>query len=128
MSCGGIKNDADKLRMDLIPIEAIYAVCEVMAHGAKKYGDHQYRNGFAWNRLYSAALRHLFSWQEGSDRDLETGFSHIAHAACCLLMLLDHVEADYGYDDRSYPRIQFRMEMDGAPGHSDRAQSDDGDR
>jgi probable DNA repair protein len=39
-------------------------------------------------RYFSAAMRHLVAWKEGSTHDLESGLPHLAHAVCCLLFLL----------------------------------------
>jgi hypothetical protein len=38
---------------------------------------------------YNAAIRHLFSWWDGEDVDMESGQPHLAHAVACLLILLD---------------------------------------
>ena len=50
-----------------------------------------------WSRLLGAALRHLFAWGAGKGKDDETGRSHLAHAAACVLFLLDY-EMTGGYD------------------------------
>lgn len=94
-----IKADAGKPTMpELLPFGALEQVCAVFAYGAKKYAPHNYRRGegLAWSRLLGAALRHLFAWGGGEDLDPESGFSHLAHACCCCLMLLDGC----GKDDR----------------------------
>lgn len=54
----------------------------------------------AWGRLLAAALRHLFAWAQGDDFDRESGRRHLAHAACCVLMLLALVMRGVGKDDR----------------------------
>lgn len=43
-------------------------------------------------RYFAAAMRHLWAWWTGEERDAETGESHLAHAACCVLFLLDEAE------------------------------------
>jgi hypothetical protein len=96
----GIKHDDGKNRVDLLPIEALEAVAEVLTFGAKKYEANNWRKGFAWTRLLGAALRHTFAFMRGQDKDPETGKSHIAHAACCLLFLLSHIITKSGTDDR----------------------------
>lgn len=94
------KFDADKARMELLPPEAMEKVARVFTYGAKKYAPWNFRKGMARTRLLGAALRHLFSWSRGEEQDSESGESHLAHAACCVLMLLDAELLGYGEDDR----------------------------
>lgn len=42
----------------------------------------------------------MWSWVAGERCDPETGESHLAHAACCLLFLLVHEIQGLGEDDR----------------------------
>ena len=51
----GKKFDEGKVRVDLIPTESLFAVAEVLTFGASKYGEHNWRKGMAWSRLYAAA-------------------------------------------------------------------------
>lgn len=94
----GIKHDSEKLRTDLIPTEALEEIIKVLGHGANKYK--------AWNwehieksRYYAATLRHLFAWWKGEDNDPESGISHLAHAACSIMFMM---EIDEDLDDRPY--------------------------
>lgn len=96
----GVKFDTDKPRMDLIPSEALKEVAKVMTFGAEKYGDHNWREGMDWHRMYGAAQRHLNDWNTGRDHDDETGLPELAHAACCILMLLSYQKTNTGKDDR----------------------------
>src|SRR5690349_19376477 len=90
------KYDGEKARMELLSVPALEAIAQVLTYGAKKYstptdtGDHNWRKGFAWSRLIGAALRHLFAWMRGENRDPESGLSHLAHAGCCVMFLLEH--------------------------------------
>lgn len=91
MGLEGTKNDAGKLRWWLVPIRPMEAVVRVLMHGAEKYGDDNYLHvDNANERYYDAAMRHITAWREGELRDQDTGESHLAHAMCCLLMLLAH--------------------------------------
>lgn len=82
------KHDTDKPRMDLLPPAAIEAVARVLTHGAKKYGDDNWRKGER-HRYVAALLRHVFAAMRGERTDTETGESHWAHAACCALFLVE---------------------------------------
>ena len=95
-----IKHDVEKPRTDLLPVEALLEVSKVLSFGAAKYEDENWRRGFKWNRLYAAALRHMFAWKMGEDNDDETSINHIAHACCCLLFLLTSQLLNLGEDDR----------------------------
>jgi hypothetical protein len=89
-----------KPRLDLLPAGALTEIAQVLTFGAEKYGAHNWSRGTAWSRYYAALLRHLFAWWGGEDRDPETGASHLAHAGCCLLFLLEYQRHGWGSDDR----------------------------
>lgn len=95
-----IKEDGGKNRVDLLPIQPLEDIAEVLTFGAQKYADHNWRGGFKWSRLYGALFRHMFAWIKGQDKDPETGLSHLAHAGCCILFLLEHEKRKLGEDDR----------------------------
>jgi len=97
---GGIVPSAGKARLDLVPTAAIEQVAAVLTFGARKYGDNNWCRGARWGRYYAAALRHVFAWWRGEDRDLETGLSHLAHAVCCLFFLIEYQDNGWGADDR----------------------------
>jgi Domain of unknown function (DUF5664) len=100
MGTEGIKHDGEKTMLALLPFEAIEEVGKVLTFGAQKYAAHNWRGGFAYSRVLSAALRHLFAWARGQDNDPESGLSHLAHAACCILFLLSFTLSGSGIDDR----------------------------
>ena len=97
------KHDLGKPPLNLIPGGPLNQIAMVLAHGAQKYGAYNWREGFHWGRLTSAALRHIHAWNDGEDLDPETGLSHLAHASCCLLFLLEHQAEGLGTDDRETP-------------------------
>jgi len=99
---GAKKFDSNKPRMDLLSVDAMVAIANIMGMGAKKYGDQNWRQGFAYSRLYAACQRHLTSWWNGDNLDDESGKSHLHHAACCLMMLIEHEIRNLGQDDRYY--------------------------
>lgn len=94
------KDDATKARVSLIPASAILALGRVMTFGAKKYADHNWRKGFDWSRLLDAGQRHMLAFQNGEDRDPETGELHLAHAMFNMAALIEHYELSLGHDDR----------------------------
>lgn len=97
---GGWKADSGKLPLHLLPFDALCGVAEILDLGAKKYAARNWEKGLAWDRVYSAALRHLFSWFQGEDIDPETGLSHMDHALCGLLFLSAFIKRGAGEDNR----------------------------
>src|SRR5688500_2663608 len=74
---GGVKYDAEKIRYDLIPADAMEALANILTFGAKKYGDRNWEKGMEWGRLFRAALGHLWDWHRKRGNDPETGKSHL---------------------------------------------------
>ncbi len=105
MSDEAQKHDSTKLRVDLLPVDALESIAEIMQFGAAKYGEHNWRKGMQWSRLYAACLRHLWAWWRGEDTDPESGLAHLAHAACCIMFLIHYTKSQSGADDRfRYPQ------------------------
>jgi hypothetical protein len=87
----GIKLDKEKLRWDLVPIKPMESIIRILMFGAKKYGDQNWEHvPDSQKRYYSACMRHLTAWWDGEKIDPESGESHLAHAAACLLFMLWH--------------------------------------
>jgi len=83
----GLKDDANKLRYDLIPPEGIEAIAEILTYGSKKYKENSWKN-VEIDRYYAALIRHLFAWRKGEKKDLESGFKHLKHVLCNAMFLL----------------------------------------
>lgn len=95
---GGQHYDAGKPRVDLLPIGGLFAVAEVMAYGARKYGERNWQSGIQHSKLVGSCLRHVFKRLRGEVLDDESGLPHLAHAAANLLMVLDMLTTP-GADD-----------------------------
>lgn len=96
----GVKYDGGKPPLSLLPAGPLAEVAHVLEHGASKYGMHNWRGGITWHRILSAMLRHIFAFIEGENNDPETGLSHIAHAVCNGLFLLEFQQTHTELDDR----------------------------
>jgi len=101
-SAGGnaMKFDTDKLPVNLLSTEALNQTAAVLKFGADKYHAHNWRDGFAWSRPLAAAMRHIMAFNDGEDKDPESGLSHLAHAACCIMFLLEFEKTHPELDDR----------------------------
>lgn len=100
VSTPALKFDNEKIPVELLPTQALEEIGKVLAFGRKKYDAWNWSKGFKWSRLIGAAMRHLFAWQRGEDKDKESGLSHLAHLGCCVLFLLQHEISGLGEDDR----------------------------
>ena len=100
-----LKFDTDKLPLNLLSTEAMNQTAAVLKFGAQKYAEHNWRKGFAWSRPLAAAMRHLTAFNDGEDKDPESGLSHLAHAACCIMFLLEFEKTHQHLDDRYKPEV-----------------------
>ena len=100
---GGHKDDSAKPRYDLIAPEILEALAEVLRYGADKYEPRNWERGMDWGRVYGALQRHMWAWWAQKGADEETGYSHLHHAACCLMFLIAYEARGAGNDDRPPP-------------------------
>lgn len=106
----GIKHDQGKSRIDLIAPEMLFALGDILAYGAQKYAQRNWEQGMEWGRVFGALMRHMWAWWGGKTEtnenflfgnlDMETGRSHLWHAACCLMFLIAYESRKVGTDDR----------------------------
>lgn len=85
----GRKFDTGKARWSLLPWRETEEAVEVLTIGSVKYEDLNWQKvPNARDRYFSAAMRHFIAWRGGEKKDPETGKSHLAHVACCILFLM----------------------------------------
>lgn len=96
----GHKDDAEKVRYELLAPELLDSIAQILTYGAKKYGDRNWERGMKWSRPFGALMRHLWAWWRGEAADTETGKSHLWHAGCCLMFLIAYEARTLGEDDR----------------------------
>lgn len=86
----GSKHDSGKPLMGAVPPNALLAVAKVLTFGAEKYGRDNWRQvENAETRYLDAALRHINAYQRGEAVDPESGESHLAHAVCSLMFMIE---------------------------------------
>lgn len=86
----GLKFDAEKPKMYLLPPKATVEVSKVLSFGAEKYDEQNWRKlDNLQNRYTGGALRHIFAHIDNEKIDKDSGLSHLAHAICCLLFKLE---------------------------------------
>jgi hypothetical protein len=85
------KNDAGKLRYDLITPAMLEGLARVLTHGAEEYGSNTWQKlPDAKSRYIAAEMRHFHAgWRKGEKLDKKTGIPHLYHAAINLLFLAE---------------------------------------
>jgi hypothetical protein len=108
----GTKHDHGKARVDLIDPLLMLSAAKGLEFGLK-YGEHNWRKGMQWSRIYGGLLRHLFAFWQREDIDEESGNHHLDHAACMLMFLIRYAkDKNYAEHDDRYravmgPSIRF---------------------
>lgn len=97
------KFDHGKPQMNLIPTAAIVEMGKVLAFGAQKYDRGNWAKGLATSRYFDAAMRHLWAWNAGEEKDPESGLSHLAHAAVNIAFMIWNMAFRPDLDDRWSP-------------------------
>jgi hypothetical protein len=96
----GRKNDADKLRYDLIPPGPLARLAEVYTIGAKKYDDRNWEKGIKWGRIFGAMMRHSWKWFFGERYDKTDGQHHLASVVWGAFALMEYEKTCPELDDR----------------------------
>lgn len=94
---GGHKDDTGKAPFHLLPPEFLFALAAILEFGANKYAERNWEKGINYSRLFSALMRHMWSWWGGKGPtshnfalgtfDEETKYSHLWHAGFCIMTM-----------------------------------------
>lgn len=104
----GAKFDGGKIGVWMLPVDPLLDIAKVLDFGAQKYAAYNWTNGIKYSRIYASLLRHLWAWWKGEEIDLESGLSHLSHAGCNILFLLQFAKTRRSFDDR--PVTQYESE------------------
>lgn len=93
-----------KLALHLVVPQFVQAIAQVLTKGGMKYSPHNWEKGISYEVVYGALQRHLHAWYTGEENDSEWGYSHLAHAGCCLMFLFWYqFSGKYKkFDDRAF--------------------------
>lgn len=94
-----------KRRYDLLPPLSMAEVADVFTFGADKYIDWGWDVGAPWSVYLAAAMRHIEQYRMRSATDPESGKMPLAHAVCCLMILIEYEKRGIGTDDRPHCNI-----------------------
>lgn len=112
----GKKEDSNKAPISLIPTEAILAMAEGFAYGAKKYGAHNFREGIEYTRLIDSLMRHTLAFLAGEDIDEESGLPHVSLMGSNFAMLqyqtVHHPELDNRYKSPKKDITKHKVRFD----------------
>lgn len=103
-----------KTPLRLVPAVLMIRVARVMALGAKKYSEWNWRGNQVRHTVYlEAGLRHILQALCGEDADPESGEPHEAHVAACMGIILDAKATGNLIDDRTTcpPAIEMLRTM-----------------
>ena len=82
-SSGASRNDIGKIRLDLIPPEALLELGEVFGEGAVRHGDENWIKGMPNSVVLNHMMRHLLLYMKG-DRD-EPHMGKVMFGCCVLI-------------------------------------------
>ncbi len=103
------KFDLNKPPMHLLDRVALEATAQVLAFGAQKYAEDNWRGGGTYDlgckRPLAAALRHIFAYLDGECSDPESDMSHLAHAMCSIMFALSADQR--GFSDVVRPAVTY---------------------
>jgi len=96
---GGLRYNAGKNQLELLPPEWIWGLGMVMSRGAIKYDVRNWERGMKWSYPVGCALRHIYKFVCGERYDAETGCHHLAMAAWNILALMTYDVRNIGSND-----------------------------
>lgn len=96
----GSRDNAGKVRLGLLPPDALLALGAVYTSGAQKYAPRNWERGMNFSDVIDSLLRHSLTWMSGEDTDKESGHLHMAHVAWNALALVAYQLRQIGVDDR----------------------------
>jgi len=95
-----MKRSGHKAPISMLPPHALVEIAKVRKMGAEKYATWDWLNSREWCDYMDAIQRHQLAWLAGENLDSESGLSHLAHAACGLMFLMEFEASGAGTDNR----------------------------
>lgn len=95
---GGLRFNAGKNKLELIPPEWLWALGDVTTQGSKKYAERNWERGMDWSNMVGCMERHLLKFlagerYDGTEFNKEkgtTGCHHLAMVAWNALALMSY--------------------------------------
>lgn len=90
-----------KAPLRVVPPALIIQAAGPLSQGAERYGSFNWRSTtISLSKHLEAALRHLLAYQDGEDNAPDSGYSHLAHCAAGMAILMDAKAHGTLIDDR----------------------------
>ena len=83
----GDRLNAGKLKWSLVSWKALEPMVRVLAFGASKYDDHNWKKGLKYTEVCESLQRHLNAFIDGENNDPESKLSHVGHILCNAMFL-----------------------------------------
>lgn len=97
----GARANLGKRDWSLLPLHLMDEVVGAWEHGERKYKAWNWAKGMPWSVPYACIMRHLVAfWWKGERDDPESGYHHLAHVMCNVMMLLHYERGWPEGDDR----------------------------
>lgn len=94
----GKRDNAGKLRYDLINPLALEGMVDILTYGAIKYEDHNWEKGMAWSKVIESLDRHWAAIKKGEDFDFYPDTCHKCATGECIIhsgkLHVDHVQCN----------------------------------
>jgi hypothetical protein len=95
----GKRDNAGKLRYDLVNPLAMEGMVDILTYGAIKYEeDHNWENGMAWTKIIQSLKRHLACIEKGEDYDFYPNTCSACKAGDCIIhsgkLHVDHIQCN----------------------------------
>lgn len=81
------RHNSGKERWSLVDFEALKPMVEVLAFGAKKYSDDNWKKGLKTKEVCESLIRHLTAYLAGQDNDSESELPEVGHILCNAMFL-----------------------------------------
>jgi len=116
-----MKYDGGKPKLSLIYSSFLTDVAKVREYGVKKYGADDGWKSTDAIKHYDACLRHMFQAMEAYKNnsieemlDAESGVSHLAHAACNIMFLIEEMYVNKMVKGFEFSAINLKEVDDGS--------------
>lgn len=96
----GLRFNAGKVRVDLVPPDAIWALAQLMTVNSHKYPDRNWEKGMPISEVLASCERHLLALKAGEDIDPTDNQPHAVKIMWNGMALTSYLLRGIGTDDR----------------------------
>ena len=98
---GSLRFNTGKPEVSQLDPKFVIDLADLMTESAKKYGKYNWMLGQNYSTPYDSLQRHMMSFMDGEDLDVESKKSHLLHAAANIMIMYNtYLKQDEDFDDR----------------------------